>query len=300
MVRLAKRTFGLDDRDEEIGISLTYRDEKYRPGDSGTVVSIAFRRLAKKGIPQKSWPTIFHRKNLAELEKNKTVEGGWEFTTDFFVDEPWIQAKDFAHAVELNEKFGPEYQMQTSITFSKAINWFGQKKPFIDWKKSTARTGGHSVAGVRNSFSIDKDGDEGFVIIDSAYRKSEAGWRFVTKSMIDTGICRVRFVKTQIDLRSSKKKITIPKTKKTISLSQTYRGEKGKKVESLQAYLYAEGDNTMRNVDGVYGPMTSRAVLRWHLKHQKLMGTSVSRLKRLKGNYFGPVSIRAWKKLSNK
>jgi hypothetical protein len=300
MVRLAKRTFGLQDNAEEIGITLAYRDLKHRTGDSGTVVTTAIGKMGKQGIPTKSWETIFHRKNLEAVEQNTEIENGWEFVMDLFSGE-YKQAKNFADAVDLDGQLGPEWQMQVSVDFSEAMKWFGQEKPFMDYGKSFVRTGGHSIAGVRNSFSIDTDGDEVFVIIDSAYYAHEDGLRRIEKLLVDAGIVRIRFVKMNIVADPAVVPEPTTPEVRTFNLKPAYYGESGKKIGELQDYLASQGDASMKNQPDVFGPKTARAVLKWQLKHIDLMpGYTPEILKRYGGRYFGPASIKAWQTLSTR
>jgi len=260
---------GLKPQKDLTNVTLMYKDLKYRAGDSGTVVSVALRKLAKKGVPVKTVETILHRKYLSELEKNEVVGKGWDYTFPFFKDKDWIQAKNFEDAVKLDRELGDNYVIQVSFTFSKALRYFGNIKPFLDFKQSFKRTGGHSVAGVRGSFSIDKDGDNGMVIIDSAYRSSEEGWRFITELMVNSGVARIRFVEVDTEVifeNIEKPKPTVkPKEnqevldKSILSTTIIKYGDKGEAVRALQRYLDV-------NVDGDFGEVTRTALMNWQFK----------------------------------
>jgi len=279
MLRTAMVRRGLKPPLEVTAIDPLYIKTKYGRGQTGTVMNQAFSYLAKEGFPIPSWqPSMTDQdKELVALENNKAIDNAEMFSSikaTGKVEYVW----KYEDAVRLDQTLPMNYEMQVSIAFNRSLKYFGFKVPEvrkIDGKYDFNRTGGHSVHGVRASFSTWEDGEEGFAIIDSAYRSSEAGWRFLKKRLFDYGLIQVRFVELQIGgevvdpIKPTPQPTPPPASFPFARLASidTRFGEKNNNSLLLQQYLISQGHNIPAGATGYFGEQTRLALKEWQDKH---------------------------------
>ena len=173
MLRSHLLKWGLKPPLEVCAIDPLYIQTKAGPGKEGTIMDSAFAYLAGNGYPAANWTPIMtnHNTELDALEASKTIKNALPFSVKKTGNVK--TAATYEQAVALDRSLPWNWEIQVSIGFSASLQYFGNLVPFlkqINGKYNLTRTGGHSVHGVRGSFSTWEDGDPGFVIIDSAYR----------------------------------------------------------------------------------------------------------------------------------
>ena len=305
MLRTAMVRRGLKPPLEVTAIDPLYIKTKYGRGQTGTVMNQAFAYLAKEGFPIPSWqPSMTDQdKELVALENNKAIDNAEMFSSikaTGKVEYVW----KYEDAVRLDQTLPMNYEMQVSISFNRSLKYFGFKVPEvrkIDGKYDFNRTGGHSVHGVRASFSTWEDGEEGFAIIDSAYRSSEAGWRFLKKRLFDYGLIQVRFVELQIG-----NEVVQPTPNPTpaptpnpgnpfpyarLASVDTQFGENNSNSTLLQQYLIAQGFSIPAGATGYFGEQTRSALKQW--LDREFPGNTYS------GGYWGSISRERFIQLHN-
>jgi hypothetical protein len=306
MLRTAMIRRGLRPPLEVTAIDPLYVFTKHGKGKTGTVMNHAFRWLAENGFPIPAWnPSMTdHNTELADLESNKNVENAKLF--------PSIRATgnvrytySFDEAVALDQSLPMNYEMQVSISFNQSIKYWGNKVPFvqkINGKYDFKRTGGHSVHGVRASFSTWEDGEPGFAIIDSAYRSSEDGWRFVKKRLMDYGLVQIRFVELDLTGETVDPDPITPKPTPDptpapgfkfarLASVDTQFGERNNNVTLLQQYLIEQGHSVPAGATGYFGEQTRTALKEWQDK--QFPGNTYS------GGYWGSISRERFIRLHN-
>jgi len=293
MLRTAMLRKGLRPPLEVTAIDPLYVFTKHGEGKTGTVMNNAFRWLAKNGFPIPAWnPSMTdHNKELADLESNKNVDNAMLF--------PTIRATGNVHyvwsydeAAQLDRDLPMNYEIQVSISFNRSLQYFGHKVPFVEkinGKYDFNRTGGHSIHGVRGSFSTWEDGEAGFAIIDSAYRSSEDGWRFLKKRLMDYGLVQVRFVELAIGEDVIDPDPVQPTPDPTpgfkyarLASVDTQFGERNNNVTLLQNYLIDQGYAIPAGATGYFGEQTRTALKGWQDRH--FPGNTYS------GGYWGSIS----------
>lgn len=75
-------------------------------------------------------------------------------------------------------------------------------------------------------------------------------------------------------------------------------GERGEAVRVLQAYLAERKFLEAQYITGLYGQLTSKAVLWWQLYHHEKFNSSIPELLTLKGENFGPQSLKVVQQVS--
>jgi hypothetical protein len=218
-----------------------------------------------------------HDKELQALEDSKTIKNAALFA-GIKTTGNVKTATSFSQAVALDRELPNNWLMQVSIAFSPSLKYFGQLVPFLQKvgsKFNLTRTGGHSVHGVRGSFSVWEDGEAGFVIIDSAYRSSEDGWRFLKESLFKYGVLQIRFVEFNFTGSTSSVPVvnqpqenvqpTFPPGNdyKLLSGSDITFGMQGTHVEALQRFLIKSGHAIPDGVTGNFGRQTQVALRNW-------------------------------------
>lgn len=133
------------------------------------------------------------------------------------------------------------------------------------------------------------DGHEWVSVVDSAPNKGHflrhIRKDFLTKRMYLGGGFYYK-KKTKMS-----KKITVPE-------NRCEYGQRNSNVEALQRFLFELGLILKEHQTGYYGNITAKAVLDWQLKN--ISGGNVTELNRLKGRYWGPLSIQSAKNLYSK
>lgn len=277
MLRTAMLRKGLKPALEVTSIDPLYIMTKAGTGQTGTVMNNAFAFLAKKGFPMPSWtPSMTdHDKELVALEGNKNIANASLFSG--IKAGKSIEVWTFNQAVELDRTLPLNYEMQVSIAFCASLKYFGHLVPFlekINGQYSFTRTGGHSVHGVRGSFSKWEDGDAGFAIIDSAYRSKEEGWRFLKAGLFNFGLIAVRFVEINVDgttvpvipTPTPTPVPTVPGATDEQMLStgpDIVFGEDSQRVLALQKFLLASGYGIPSGPTTFFGKQTQVALKNW-------------------------------------
>lgn len=310
MLRTAMIRRGLRPPLEVTAIDPLYVFTKHGKGKTGTVMNTAFRWLAQNGFPIPAWnPSMTdHDKELVALESNRNIDNAMLFPTiraTGNVEYVW----KYEDAVRLDQTLPMSYEMQVSIAFNRSLKYFGQKVPFvqqINGKYDFNRTGGHSVHGVRGSFSTWEDGEAGFAIIDSAYRSSEDGWRFLKKKLVDYGLIQIRFVELQVDGGSVVPNPVTPTPTPSptpdptptpgfkyarLAGVDTQFGERNNNVTLLQQYLIEQGFEIPAGATGYFGEQTRTALKAWQDRH--FPGNTYS------GGYWGSISREKFITLHN-
>lgn len=284
MLRTLMLQQGLKPELEVTSIDPLYIATKHGRGKTGTVVSNFITWAGKNGMPLPSWSPQMkdHNKELQALESNPNTKNALKFSAPVMTGRYHVTTS-YDKAVELNATLPANWQMQVSIDFSDSLRWFGQEVPHLrkrDGRYNLTRTGGHSVHGVRDSFSVYEDGEPGFAIIDSAYRSSETGFRFVHSKLMKYGIIRVRFVEYNLDGTRVKPTPVTPKPtnptkpgvvtdsdKTILAQADIDYGMKGETVKALQRYLVSEGHNIPAGITGNFFNQTRNALKEWQDKH---------------------------------
>jgi hypothetical protein len=290
MLRTAMLMAGLKPPLEVTAIDPLYVETKYGPGKEGTVMDFAFAWLRDNGFPIPSWTPLMtdHNKELDALENSKTVRNAKLF--------PSIKATGktktvytYDQAKALDETLPSNWLMQVSIDFNASLVYFGEIVPYLkklsDGKYSLIRTGGHSIHGVRGSFSTWEDGESGFAIIESAYRSREEGWRFIKSNFFLYGMLSVRFVEfnlsgvTPVPVQPNPEPIEDDLT--ILAMNNIAFGDKGRNVIALQNYLIKSGHSIPAGATGNFLEQTKTALKAWQDKH---FGP------KFKGDYWGEIS----------
>lgn len=283
MLRTAMIRKGLRPPLEVTAIDPLYVLTKAGKGKEGTVMMNAFRWLTENGFPIASWtPSMTnHDKELDQLERDRSVENAKIFSTVRATGNTRYTYK-FDEAVELDRTLPMSYEMQVSINFSRSLKYFGQKVPFVqavNGKFDLTRSGGHSVHGVRGSFSKWENDEPGFAIIESAYRSSEDGIRFLTKKLMDYGIVTIRFVELNVGSNTVAPTPTpVPTPTPTpvpnpsfpyarLAGVDTQFGESNNNVRLLQEYLISQGFPIAAGVTSYFGEQTREALKAWQDRH---------------------------------
>lgn len=302
MLRTAMVRKGLRPPLEVTAIDPLYIFTKAGKGKTGTVMNNAFRWLAQNGFPIASWtPSMTnHDKELNQLERDRNVDNAKVFSTVRATGNTRFTYK-YDEAVELDRTLPMSYEMQVSISFNRSLRYFGQKVPFvqaINGKYDLERTGGHSVHGVRGSFSTWETGEAGFAIIESAYRSSEDGLRFLTKKLMDYGMITIRFVELNVGTDTVAPNPTpapTPNPTPTPAPNPSFPyarlagvdmqfGENNNNVKLLQQYLIAQGHAIPAGATGYFGEQTRVALKEWQDKQfgDRYTGTVWSQISRSK------------------
>ncbi len=300
MLRSAMLTLGLKPPLEVCAIDPLYVATKNGKGKEGTVMDTAFAYLAKNGYPIPSWNPLMsdHDKELAALESSKTISNAKLFGTIVTTGQV-KKAATFDEAVRLDSELPSNWLIQVSISFSPSLKYFGQLVPFfqkVGDRFNLTRTGGHSVHGVRGSFSTWEDGEAGFVIIDSAYRSREDGWRFLKEQLFKSGALQIRFV--EFNFMGQKPLFVAPAVSQPqeviqpsfapgndfnlLSGSIIEFGMQGTHVEALQRFLIKSGYAIPDGVTGYFGRQTQVALRNWQAKELPAGNYA--------GNYWGSIS----------
>lgn len=306
MLRTAMIRKGLRPPLEVTAIDPLYVFTKHGTGKVGTVMNNAFKWLSDHGYPIPAWnPSMTdHNKELVALESNKNVDNAMLFSTIRATGNVRYTYK-YDEAVELDRTLPMNYEMQVSISFNESLKYFGQKVPFlqkINGKYDLKRTGGHSIHGVRGSFSKWEDGEAGFAIIDSAYRSSEDGWRFLKKMFMDYGLVQIRFVELNVSGESVLPDPVVPTPQPTpdpgepfvyarLAGVDTQFGENNGNSLLLQKYLISQGFNIPAGATGYFGEQTRSALKEWLDRH--FPGNTYS------GGYWGSISRAKFIELHN-
>lgn len=273
MLRTAMLRRGLKPALEVTSIDPLYVMTKAGTGQTGTVMNNAFAFLAKKGFPMPSWtPSMTnHDKELVALESNKNVPNASLFSG--IKAGKSIEVWTFDQAAELDRTLPMTYEMQVSISFCASLKYFGQLVPYlekINGQYQFTRTGGHSVHGVRGSFSTWEDGDAGFAIIDSAYRSKEEGWRFLKANLFNYGMLSGRFVEILADGAAPVTPTPIPPTVPVTTDDQMLasgpdivQNEDSARVLALQKFLMASGYAIPNGPTTFFGKQTQVALKNW-------------------------------------
>jgi len=279
MLRTAMLMLGMRPPLEVTAIDPLYIETKAGKGKEGTVMADAFAWLQRNGYPMPSWTPLMvdHNKELDALESSKTIRNARLF--------PGIKATGrvkTAHAYEtarqLDLELPKNWLMQVSVNFSPSLKYFGQLVPFVEkvnGRYQLTRTGGHSVHGVRGSFSTWEDGEPGFAIIESAYRSREDGWRFLKAKLFSYNVLTVRFVELDIPALASQTGDTAlpaPTPAPTPAMTSddsilvnqdiSY-GQAGEPVKALQRFLASAGYPTASGVTGNFLSQTRDALRAW-------------------------------------
>ena len=299
MLRTAMLQQGLKPPLEVTSIDPLYIATKVGPGKTGTNSSYIMEYLGREGFPIPSWTPymIDHNKELKTLEKYTFAPHAHKFVCKVTTGNIHY-TKSFSEALKLDTELPKNWIMQVSINFSASLKWFGQTLPYIRKvgdKYNLTRTGGHSVHGVRNSFSTWEDDQAGFAIIDSAYRSSEDGFRFVSKKLMDLGIIKVRFVEFDFDggeVAVPAPKPTIPvkplMIKDILSTAIITFGDSNQNVVELQRFLIKQGYSIKAGATGNFGEQTRSALKAWQ---------DITFGPRYSGKYWGPISQAEYKKI---
>jgi|TARA_R110000850_G_scaffold121584_4_gene239331 hypothetical protein len=272
MLRSQMLKKGLKPEMEVTAIDPLYIATKHGKGKTGTVMDRAFKHLENFGFPIPSWSprTTDHNTELQALESSLTVSNALLFTT-IRTTGVIKKAYTYAQAVEFDRTLPDNYEMQVSIAFSASLQYFGHLVPFlkkVNGKYSLTRTGGHAVAGVRGSFSNWEDGEAGMAIIESAYRSSEDGLRFIKAKLFDYGLITVRFVEFSV-LGQAVAPAPTPTPAPTNVLATetiTYNDD-SQAVKALQQYLISEGIAIPDGPTTYFGAQTRVALKTWQDKH---------------------------------
>jgi hypothetical protein len=284
MLRTVMLNLGLKPDLEVTSIDPLYIETKYGKGKQGTIIEVALNHLNKFGYPMPSWtPSMTnHDKELDALEasvpaKRAKLFGGIKPTGK-------VRAtSNLQEAINLDATLPDNWVMQVSIAFCASLKYFGKKAPYlekINGQYSLIRTGGHSIHGVRKSFSTWEDGQPGFAIIDSAYLSYEEGWRFFTKQLFDAGLITVRFVEFPTESVSFVP-TQVLNDQNILSTTPISQGESGEKVNALQRFL---GITTTGNFDNP----TVVALKKWQ---DAQFGPKYT------GQFWGQISIARYKQI---
>lgn len=293
MLRSFMLKLGLNPPLEVCAIDPLYIATKHGKGQTGTVMDAAFSYLANVGYPAASWQPLMtdHNKELVALEKSKTIGNASKFIIKRTGNVKRTHV--FEEAVRLDRELPWNWEMQVSVNFSASLQYFGNLVPFIkkiDGKYNLTRTGGHSVHGVRGSFSTWEDGDPGFVIIDSAYRSKEDGWRFLKSNLFTYGILYVRFVEYTIEgaITPTPQPTPTPtpspitNDKAILAQNDIRYGEDSENVRVLQQYLMSKGIAVPSGPTTYFGTQTRAALKNWLDLH--IPGNTYT------GELWGPIS----------
>lgn len=297
MLRTQMLKQGLKPELEVTAIDPLYIATKHRKGKTGTVMTRAFEHLAKAGYPLPSWSPRMtdHNKQLSALEGSPTVVNAGLFATVSTTGRIKTAYK-YADAVAFDRNLSSNWEMQVSISFNASLKYFGHLVPFlrkVGGKYSLTRTGGHSVHGVRGSFSTWEDGEAGFAIIESAYRSSEDGLRFLKAKLFDYGLISVRFV--EFNIQGEVVAPTVPSPTPTpgvdvLETSDISYSDNNSNVEALQTYLISQGFAIPSGPSTYFGSQTRIALKAWQDKH---FGPQYT------GEYWGSISQKKYKELKN-
>lgn len=301
MLRSQMLKRGLNPELEVTAIDPLYIATKHGKGQTGTVMAAAIAYLAKKGFPIPSWSPRMtnHNKELTALEGSKTINNAALFAGIFTTGKTKI-AYTFDEAVRLDKKLPENWEMQVSIDFTASLKYFGNKVPFlqkINGAYSFTRTGGHSIHGVRHSFSTYEDGEPGFVIIDSAYRSSEDGDRFLKSIFMNYGMVRITFVEFNVDgpiITPTPVPTPTPTpnpgtTDNEILMNSNISiGDDNNAVLALQKYLLSQGYAIPSGPTTYFGSETRVALKAWQDKHFGPIYT---------GEHWGEISREKFKQL---
>lgn len=277
MLRSFMLKLGLNPPLEVCAIDPLYIATKHGKGQTGTVMDNAFSYLASVGYPAASWTPLMtdHNKELTALENSKVIGNASKFIIKKTGNVK--RTYSFEEAVALDRSLPWNWEMQVSISFSASLQYFGQLVPFlkkIDGKYNLTRTGGHSVHGVRGSFSTWEDDEPGFAIIDSAYRSKEDGWRFLKSGLFTYGILYVRFVEFAIEgVQPSPVPTPTPNPspitndQEKLTQNDIKYGENSENVAALQRYLVSQGIAIPDGITTYYGSQTRVALKNWLDRH---------------------------------
>jgi hypothetical protein len=297
MLRTQMLKRGLKPELEVTAIDPLYIETKHGTGQTGTVMDNAFAYLEKQGFPIPSWSPRMtdHNKELVDLERSKSVRNAALFPTVRTTGNV-RKVYTFAQAVELDRTLPNNYEMQVSISFNASLQYFGHLVPFlkkVNGKYSLTRTGGHSVHGVRGSFSKWEDGEEGFAIIESAYRSSEDGLRFLKAKLFTYGLITVRFVEFEVGGESVTPVPTpvTPAPGNDILITANIKyGDDNDAVFALQKYLMSQGFAIPSGPTTYFGSQTRVALKAWQDKHFGPLYT---------GEYWGEISRQKYRQLTS-
>ena len=296
MLRTQMLKKGLKPELEVTSIDPLYIETKHGTGQTGTVMDSAFAYLAKNGFPIPSWSPRMtdHNKELTALERSGVIRNAALFpsirTTGVVK-----KAYTFEAAAELDRTLPNNYEMQVSIAFNASLQYFGHLVPFlkkINDKYSLTRTGGHSVHGVRGSFSKWEDGEEGFAIIESAYRSSEDGLRFLKAKLFTYGLISVRFVEFQVGgevVAPTPSPVTPTPGTDVLKTVDIAYGEDNQNVLALQKYLISQGHAIPSGPTTYFGSQTRVALKAWQDKHFGPLYT---------GEFWGAISRAKYQELT--
>ncbi len=293
MLRTQMLKRGLQPLLEVTSIDPLYLATKVGPGKTGTNSSYIMEYLGREGYPMPSWDPrmVDHNKELSALENDPDIDNALKFVSRLTTGKVHY-TKSFSEALKLDTELGNNWEMQVSINFSQSLKWFGQKLPYVRKvgdKYNLTRTGGHSVHGVRNSFSVWEDGEEGFAIIDSAYRSHEDGFRFVQRKLVDLGLIKIRFVEFNLDGETTKPPTNIPippiviapSDEAILSSTDIKFGDKGENVKALQRFLIAEGYHIQAGVTGNFLQQAKSTLKAWQ---------DITFGPKYDGTFWGPIS----------
>lgn len=88
------------------------------------------------------------------------------------------------------------------------------------------------------------------------------------------------------------------RTPKELPIEKVEMFNRGDDVTVLQQFLNAEGLQESKHITGYYGPITARNVMEWQLRNvNEMKGYTAKELADLRGEYWGPASIKAVKKI---
>lgn len=304
MLRTAMIQKGLRPPLEVTAIDPLYIATKVGPGKTGTNSSYIMEYLGREGYPMPSWNPHMtdHNKELAALESNKNVPNAHKFVAKVTTGK-FRYSTNWNEMLELDRTLPANWIMQVSVNFSESLRWFGQRMPYvrkIGDKYNLTRTGGHSIHGVRRSFSTWENGEAGFAIIDSAYRSTEDGFRFVTKKLVDLGIIKVRFVEFNLDEEVVTPEPTpAPQPTNPPSTISDHEillagdikyGDNNGNVFALQKYLISAGFAIPDGPTTYFGRQTQVALKNWQDSH---FGPKYD------GTLWGPISRQKYIELNN-
>jgi hypothetical protein len=275
---------GITPPDRIIDTQLLYSQVAYKDGDNGVVYPELIEHVQDNGVPINtydedteagSWTR--YMQNYSQYKAGLDYAMPWHKGTN---SENYRIAATYDDAAYLDSILGDEWVARMSI---RGVEWFGKSKPD---GTPNPRTGGHSIALMRGTFSVDQDNDEVVAVHESARYSSEPPYRTPTKALLDSPHVYVSFQRVHLGNISALPSPTVKVDKYPLLSQKDIRfGSRGEAVVQLQSFLEDEGFFTYKGEKGYFGQVTAKALREW-------LKAKTSRT--YSGRYWGSISRKLY------